>query len=191
MPARDLIDVWQVQTGPGEDRHAPLRAVLSLYLQHEPVLERGPRGKPGVRGHALQFSFSRSGDVALVAVAPDRPVGVDVEWMKPARPVERIARRMFAADEIDALETLPPPERAAAFHRCWTGKEAYVKALGTGLGHGLGRFSLAGLLADHQSAAVGDWQVVQVPTPAGHAAAVAAPGTGWGVNLRTMRVSDG
>ena len=191
MPACDVIDVWQVQTGPGDDRHAPLRAVLSLYLEHEPVLERGPLGKPRVRGQGPEFSFSRSGDLALVAVTPDRPVGVDVEWMRPARPVARIARRMFADDELSALEALPAPARAAAFHRCWTGKEAYVKALGTGLGHGLARFSMAGLVAGRPVAAVGGWQVMQLPAPAGHAAAVAAPGSGWWVDLRTLRDPHG
>jgi len=191
MPACDVIDVWQVRTRPGEDRHAPLRAVLARYLQDEPVFERGPRGKPRVRGEALELSFSHSGDLALVAVSPDRPVGVDVEWMRPARPVERIAQRMFAAEELSALEALVPPARAAAFHRCWTGKEAYVKALGTGLGHGLARFSVAGLIAGRPTAAVGAWRVAQVPAPAGHAAAVAAPGSGWRVNLRTLQVADG
>ncbi len=191
MPARDVIDVWQVRTGPGHHRRAPLRAVLSVYLGEEPVFERGPHGKPGVRGHALEFSFSRSGEVALVAVAQDHPVGVDVERIRVGRPVERIARRMFAEDEIAALESLSPPARAAAFHRCWTGKEAYVKALGTGLGHGLGRFSLAGLLAGRPRAAVEAWQVAQLPAPAGHAAALAAPGAGWQVNLRTLEMPRG
>ena len=45
--------------------------------------------------------------MALVAVvARTGPVGVDVERMKPGRPVERIARRMFAPAEAAALETL-------------------------------------------------------------------------------------
>jgi len=190
MPAHGVIDVWQVHTGPGRDAgHAALRRILCSYVGGDPgglAFVPGPHGKPSLPGHDVQFSFSRSGEVALVAVARRMPVGVDVQRVKPGRATERIARRRFARDEAEALAAAAPAERDAAFHRCWTGKEAYVKGLGTGLSHGLGGFSVAALLRNGERCSVGTWEVAQLDAPRGYAAAVAAPGSGW----RVKRMAD-
>lgn len=194
MPPRGVIDVWQVPTGPSRDRgRAALRRILCSYVGGEPAalaFERGPHGKPSLAGHRLEFSFSRSGRVAFVAVSGAGPVGVDVERMKPGRPVERIARRL-APDEAAALADAAPAERPAALHRCWTGKEAYVKGLGTGLAHGLSSFSVAPLARGRERCSVGAWDIVRAPAPAGYAAAVAAPGSGWRVRTRMLGELDG
>ena len=121
----------------------------------------------------------------------DRPVGVDVERVKPGRAVERIARRRFAPAEAAALARRDDRDRAAAFHRCWTGKEAYVKGLGAGLSLGLATFSVAALVDGLTRCSVGAWEVRQLPAPAGHAAAVAAPGSGWRLACASWRIDDG
>ena len=185
MSAPAVIDVWQLGA---PDRYAgerALRSILASYLDADAAalaFARGRHGKPALAGHDLHFSFSRSGATALVAVSRDCPVGVDIERVKPGRAVERIARRRFAPPEYATLARLPEPDRAAAFHRCWTGKEAYAKGLGLGLAVGLGSFSVAGLLEGRDRCAVGEWEVRQLSVPAGHAAAVAAPGPDWIVN---------
>jgi 4'-phosphopantetheinyl transferase len=182
MPARDVIDVWQVSAPEAEVERARLRAILASYVGSDPAaltFEPGPHGKPALAGHDLEFSFSRSGRHALVAVSRDRPVGVDVERVKPRRAVDRIARRRFAPAEAAALARREPRDRAVAFHRCWTGKEAYAKGVGTGLSLGLATFSVADLIDGLPSCAVGGWEVRQLPAPAGHVAALAAPGSGW------------
>ena len=185
MPAREVIDVWQVRTGPSRDRgRAALRQILCSYVGGDPAalaFEVGPHGKPSLAGHELEFSFSRSGELAFVAVSRGGPVGVDVQRVKPGRAVERIARRRFARDEAAALAVAGPAGQEAAFHRCWAGKEAYVKGLGTGLSHGLASFSVAGLARGRERCSVGAWKVEQLATPAGYTAAVAAPGAGWRV----------
>ena len=186
MPARDVIDVWQVSAPDAEAGRARLRAILASYLASDPaalIFERGAHGKPALAGHDLEFSFSRSGGRALVAVSRDRPVGVDVERVKPGRAVSRIARRRFAPDEAAALARRQTGDRRVAFHRCWTGKEAYAKGVGAGLSLGLATFSVAGLIDGLPSCAVGGWEVRQLPAPAGHVAAVAAPGSGWHVRF--------
>ena len=188
MPAGDVIDVWQVSAPDRTAGRRALRAVLGSYVGSDPgslLFERGPHGKPALVGHALHFSFSRSGDRALVAVSRERPVGVDIERMKPRRAVDRIARRMFAADEAAALARVAQRGRAEAFHRCWVGKEAYAKGLGTGLSAGLATFSLAGLIDGCLRCNVGPWEVRQLPAPGGHAAALAAPGSDWRSRMRS------
>lgn len=89
----------------------------------------GPHGRPYAVGlDMLEFSYSASGDVACVALASS-PVGIDVE-----APVQDAVRRTVTPelhpDEISELACAPP----GAFARTWTRKEAYLKALGTGLG---------------------------------------------------------
>ena len=123
MPPRGVIDVWQLPIGSSQDRgQAALRRVLSSYVGGDPAtlaFERGPHGKPSLAGRELEFSVSRSGEVAFVAVSGGGPVGVDVERVQPGRAVERIARRL-AADEAAALADAEPAERDLTFHRCWT-----------------------------------------------------------------------
>ena len=65
-----------------------------------------------------------------------------------------------------------------------------MKGLGTGLAHGLASFSVAA--ARPRPRALLRWgrgTVAQLPAPAGYAAAVAAPGSGWRVDMRTWRAA--
>jgi 4'-phosphopantetheinyl transferase len=187
MPAQDVIDVWQVSARDRSAGRGRLRAILASYVGGDPGtlrFELGVQGKPALVEHELEFSFSRSGPVVLVAVSRDRPLGVDVERVKPGRAVDRIARHKFAPAENAALARLDRRDRRTAFHRCWTGKEAYAKGLGAGLSMGLATFAVAGLVDGLPRCSVGSWEVQQLPVPAGHAAALAAPGSDWRPRMR-------
>ncbi|HEY4001849.1 MAG TPA: 4'-phosphopantetheinyl transferase superfamily protein, partial [Candidatus Xenobia bacterium] len=100
----------------------------------------GPRGKPSVDG--LEFNLSHSGELALLGVSFDQPLGVDIERCRPMPDAEAIARRFFSPRECEALLALPAEAREEAFFRCWTRKEAYIKALGSGLMTSLQGFSV-------------------------------------------------
>ena len=81
--------------------------------------------------------------MALLAVTQGRPVGVDLEHHRPLPGRERLAARFFSAPEQAALASVPDGDEAAAtFLRCWTRKEAYVKALGVGVFHDLEGFAV-------------------------------------------------
>lgn len=138
-----------------EAGHGRLRTVLARYLNLAPdaiMFHTGEHGKPFLDSAqnpgGLQFSFSHSGEVALLGVAAGRSIGVDVEAYRDAIDYALIARRQFAAKEADQLDGLPADEREAAFYTCWTRKEAYVKARGEGLATGLDRFEVAFLPGD-------------------------------------------
>ena len=85
-----------------------------------------PAGKPVFSGRANAFfSLSHSGRYVLCAIS-DRPVGADVQQMRPVNP--SIWRR-FHPDEQAWLSMLPEQERQAGLFRLWTRKEAWVKAV--------------------------------------------------------------
>jgi 4'-phosphopantetheinyl transferase len=130
--------------------HACLRDILSRYLSTSPNLvtfSSGTYGKPEISNldlmEPLQFNLSQSEDLALVAVASERKVGVDVERVKKDIPIENISRRFFSSIEIDSILSLPVESQTAAFFSCWTRKEAYLKARGEGLSIPLNQFEVS------------------------------------------------
>lgn len=116
---------------------AGLRRVLARYLNRGPaaiVFGYGAHGKPFVPdAPELGFNLTHSGDLALVAVTAGAHVGVDLEQVDRERPFLRLAARSFDAAESTWLQARPPQRTARDFYRIWTLKEAYLKALGTGL----------------------------------------------------------
>ncbi|NKB87755.1 MAG: 4'-phosphopantetheinyl transferase superfamily protein [Acidobacteria bacterium] len=99
----------------------------------EVAIELGEHGKPEVCGADFHFNLSHSGDRAVLALSREGPIGIDIEAMAPRRPFARLARRFFAASEIEWFEEYGEDDRREAFYRLWTLKEAYLKAVGTGL----------------------------------------------------------
>jgi 4'-phosphopantetheinyl transferase len=130
-------------------RREALRQILGWYLEVEPwalTFETSDvAGKPCLSASLtdeLRFNASSSGDIALVAVARDSAIGVDVEALRTVTDFTDIAERYFTAGELARLQALPGPNRFRGFYRLWTSKEALLKAVGTGLPGGLGRFEV-------------------------------------------------
>ena len=114
-----------------------LRGLLGTTLNRPPghlVFDYGPHGKPILTGDDshLRFNFSRSGDIALVALAFGRDVGVDIERIRPDLDAASLAAHILPAAEADAVLALPPDAQPDAFFRAWVRREAYLKALGVG-----------------------------------------------------------
>jgi 4'-phosphopantetheinyl transferase len=168
-----------------------LRTILGRYAGLAPAELRfcyGLRGKPALDlATPLRFNLSHSSELALLAVAHGREIGVDVEAIRADRELERIADRFFSAAEVAALRAAPPEERADAFYRCWTRKEAYIKAVGDGLAIPLDSFDVA---CDRESPArllanrlvpteVDRWLMAGSNLGPGYAAAVVVEGGDW------------
>ncbi len=120
--------------------HIALHKILSRYLQIDPArlyFDLGSNGKPklppALASGGVEFNLSHSNEMALLAVNSVGEVGVDIEFTKPDFKFQEIAERFFAAREVVALRTLPSELQRQAFFKCWTGKEAFLKAKGTGL----------------------------------------------------------
>jgi 4'-phosphopantetheinyl transferase len=171
--------------------HAFLRDVISRYIQVDPwnlEFRVNPHGKPALAAafqeFDIQFNLSHSNEYALVAVMRGQAVGVDVELIRPEFGGADIARRFFSPSEVHALLSISPENQGDAFFRCWTRKEAFIKAIGRGLALPLDEFDVsvlpeepAGLLStrfDPQEAA--RWSMFQVDPAPGYSGSVAAKG---------------
>ena len=172
-------------------RRGILREILAAYLNRRAAELRyrlGSHGKPLLEedsSPAVRFNLSHSADLALVAVARGCDVGVDVERVVPERADRKVARRFFAEGEIEALERLDDHDFVEAFFRCWTRKEAYIKARGEGLSFPLRQFEVS-LGSDEPARIVrveGDdeearrWSMLAVHPGAGYAGAVVMEGS--------------
>jgi 4'-phosphopantetheinyl transferase len=177
-----------------------LRMILGRYTGQAPERLRflyGDYGKPVLAPSAgiadLHFNVSHSEELALVAVARGREIGVDVERLRPLPGAERIAERFFSAPERTAIQALPAERKLEAFFTCWTRKEAYIKALGDGLGHPLDEFAVSLVpgeparlwsVGDTGSGEEASWSLeALLPTP-GYVAALAGRGRGWRMTSR-------
>jgi 4'-phosphopantetheinyl transferase len=164
--------------------HATLRLFVARCLHVHPAAVRyeyGVHGKPRLRAGlpSLEFNLSHSGGLGLLAVARDRPVGTDVEQVRDVPEALSFADTLFSAAERQVLRSLPAAERQGAFFRCWTRKEAMVKAIGEGLGRALGSFdvdlapgSMSALTRfEGRSGNVTGWWLRDLTAPPGYAAA--------------------
>lgn len=166
-------------------RRGLLRAILGRYLDRpggELGFQYGEFGKPSLDPRtsdgSLRFNLSYSFGVAFYAVARDVEIGVDVERLRNTVPHSAMAARYFAPAECAELERLPAEEQVQGFFNCWTRKEAYVKALGTGLVTALNSFTVN--LTPGQPAVLRSdepgWALTDLDAVPGYAAAIAVAG---------------
>lgn len=123
--------------------HGALRILLGNYTNtdaREIQLTYGPQGKPRVDAEPLDFNISHSGDIALLAFTRGCELGIDIEQVRPLPEMYDIARNFFTPEETEELLLLPIEQRQRAFYRCWTRKEACIKAHGGGLSIPLNSF---------------------------------------------------
>jgi 4'-phosphopantetheinyl transferase len=118
-------------------RRAFLRTVLARYIGVAPAKIRyrvSPKGRPELESaFGISFSASHSFGLAVVAVARDRLVGVDLERIRPIPDVLGLAAGVCSPSERAHLRSMSQASRAEAFLSLWTRKEAYAKAIGQGL----------------------------------------------------------
>ena len=162
---------------------AALRVLLATALglsAREVQIAYGALGKPLLVSAHLHFSVSHSGACGAIAITPNASVGIDVEGAAlDVGAANAIACLYFSGREREALLEIPEERRAAAFLRCWTRKEAYVKATGEGLHRGLDTFSVSIgddcrlVEVDGDPARALGWSLVDLQLPSGVAGALA------------------
>lgn len=122
-----------------------LREILSCYLNIPPADIRfsyQAHGKPYVEGSSIYFNMSDSDDVALYGLTKTHEIGVDIEFMRDQTNVEGVAMRFFSEQEQGQFQQIADDKKRDAFFFGWTCKEAFLKALGSGLSFPLEDFSV-------------------------------------------------
>jgi 4'-phosphopantetheinyl transferase len=113
-----------------------LRRLLAGYTgltPHDVPIQYLDGGKPVLPPtFGVEFNVSHSDGFAVFAISRSR-VGVDVERDRTMPQAHDLVERFFSRDERDRLLKLHEPELSAAFFRCWTRKEAILKAVGRGI----------------------------------------------------------
>src|SRR4051812_28895905 len=132
LPSSDLRRAER-QGARWANARAGLRQLLGEYLDEDPAaLKIRDKDKPRLEPPSpLRFNLSHSGDIAVIAVATEREVGVDVERVERDRDVQRLAKRMFLIAEQAAVREAD--DQTLNYHRYWVAKEAFAKATGKGL----------------------------------------------------------
>jgi 4'-phosphopantetheinyl transferase len=179
---------------------AALRAVLASYLGAPPdslVFAYGAHGKPFLAPQPdppLHFNVSHSGDTVVIAVSRTERLGIDIEEQRPVDAATSIAARFFAPAEAAWLRKLPQERLAEAFFHLWTAKEAYVKALGSGMSHPVSQIEIARelhrgprlLRLGGDAAAASAWTLLRPQIRPHTTCTVAAQGAGFAIT--TMKV---
>ena len=105
------------------------------------TIEKNPQGKPRIAGREdFHYNLSHAGNWVVIAYCSEE-VGIDIEKISWNNGKERLARRFFTKNEQDYVfqADARQPQR---FFQIWTGKESYLKFLGTGLSKALDSFDV-------------------------------------------------
>lgn len=127
-----------------------LRTLLAGYLGIEAAEIRmtyGPQRKPELESlphkKTLQFNLAHSNEWAAYIFGWDRPLGIDLEYVRPLPDVDDLAKRFFSPRESKLIHSLSGDQKWDTFFKIWTCKEAILKAHGSGLTLPLDQFEIS------------------------------------------------
>ncbi len=122
--------------------HVAMRLILSQYLMVQPNqinYHYLSKGKPHI--DRIQFNLSHANEIAILGITKKHIIGVDVEFERETVEFEQLAQRFFSTNEANKLISLD--QKVKAFYKCWTRKEAFIKAIGEGLSFPLQDFEVS------------------------------------------------
>lgn len=138
-----------------------LRILSGRFLQIDPKqieFNYSEYGKPSYRENQdLKFNLSHSEDMIVIGFTKGFEIGIDVEFIKTDFEPLKLARNFFSKTEITLLENQPKSELFKTFFRCWTRKESFIKAEGSGLSFPLDQFAVSADIDDHAELLQTDW----------------------------------
>jgi len=121
--------------------HALVRRVLSMYADVDPAdwqFAAGEYGRPEISAPAgvppLRFNLTHTEGLTACLVTLGVDCGIDAERLGRRGKLQAVAEKMFADSELETLGALDGQQYQQQFFTFWTLREAYCKALGTGLG---------------------------------------------------------
>lgn len=126
------------------DRHTVskglLKSLISKYLNietNEINFVQNEYGKPSLHLELneidLQFNVSHSEHLGMFAFTTGQELGIDVESIQEIPNLNQIVDMCFSDFEKEWFYKSEPGLQKKLFYKVWTGKEAFIKANGTGL----------------------------------------------------------
>ena len=119
---------------------AAMRTILAGYLHVTPekiIFSYASNGKPelagGLEESGLKFNLSHSRDRALLGVAINSCIGVDIEFINHEFATEEIAQRFFAPGEVARLPAMPAHGTARRIFQLLDTKGSLHQSGGTGI----------------------------------------------------------
>jgi len=178
-----------------------LRHILSRYLDisaGELEFAYGEHGKPFLINKKndlpIQFNLSHSDGIALYAITLNSAIGIDIEVINKKVDYLAIAQRFFTEKEAKAIASLPKHLQKKYFYCYWTLKEAFVKAMGSGLFLSLDQFEVSCLPGElpvltkvqGSEKTARDWTICLLEIKEGYVAALAVLG-----KINFLKIYDG
>jgi 4'-phosphopantetheinyl transferase len=167
---------------------AALRMILGRYLNlaaAKIAFNYSQYQKPelAVGAGKLQFNLSNSNEIAICGVRLNHAIGIDIEYHRPIN-YREIGERFFSAREQAVFRQVAEHQQQAAFYRCWTRKEAFIKAIGEGLSKPLDSFDVTlavdeparFLNIDNDPAETARWSLYEIDVEKEYTAALATDG---------------
>jgi 4'-phosphopantetheinyl transferase len=177
--------------------HVALRVLLSRYCDRRPrelIFHRTSAGKPClIEELSIRFNLSHSHGRAVIAVARDREVGVDLEKIRPEVDVVSLATRFFSVEDRSFIASGDPANRHERFLQAWVAREAVFKAEGKGVRFPLHHDHLEFLSSGREARLIRKQRNPKAEIPVrflslepGWVGAVAAEGTDWTVTCHEL-----
>jgi len=168
---------------------AATRALLSRYLARPAAaigLVADAHGKlrmqtaPAADQPLIHFNLSHSGDWVVLAFSRTCALGIDVEAIAERAVSADLIAYVMSEHEQQGLQSLPAQRQRAAFFKCWTSKEAFIKGCGIGLRAALKQIEVcvdpqqpARLIGAPAVLRPDEWSLHTLAIPQGYAATLA------------------
>jgi 4'-phosphopantetheinyl transferase len=167
-------------------RHLLGRALLRTILHRElagwtlpDTIPTNAWGKPELPGSGLEFSIAHAGQAVWLAVTRAAPIGIDIETDAACGDPFLLADALHPEERAD-IHRHDTAQAAQRVLRCWTRKEAVVKADGRGLSCPLDGFRVRTddspecWLLIPPPGSITAWACHDLPAPPGYHASLAA-----------------
>ena len=107
---------------------------------------------------SINFNISHSGEIVLLVFAYEMKVGIDVQKINEYLEYKEMANNFFSPVEAQDVNC----GNIKLFFQYWSAKEAYLKALGIGLGNGMDFFSVKGNVIEENGIIKHEWKLIPI-----------------------------
>ena len=143
-------------------RHLILKEILSANYNNKLSLVKNspnpitdfyydPLGKPHSKNTNIQFSISKTKNYFIIATSHKNTVGIDIEDVINIPNYQDSFNLFLTPEEISEIKQYSTSEQLKLFYLFWTAKEAFVKAIGTGLNENLKNIQFSIINTQHHN----------------------------------------